>query len=121
MPLHLQFDLASISLHLENIAMNHRVVNYTEIVIQFVLPSLDGAWAAHPLSHIFEILDTEDAIANRPFRTSVVITARGNGPGAGYFEALERLKKIPDPGECNSDGRLALWLQQLRETHGCHW
>ena len=121
MPLHLQFDLASIALHLENIARNHRVVTYTEIVNQFGLPSLDGAWAAHPLSHIFEIMDKEDAIANRPFRTSVVITARGNGPGAGYFEALERLKKIPDPGECNSDGRLALWLQQLRETHGCHW
>lgn len=104
---------------LETIAKNRDVINYGRIVEQFGLPPLDGAWAAHPLSNIFEVLDQQDAAANRPFRTSVVVAAETNRPGNGYFEALHRLKNIPDPR--TAVARDALWSGELQAAYNHQW
>lgn len=104
---------------LEATAKDHRVMNYGRLAEQFNLPPLDGAWSAHPLSSIFEVLDQEDAAANRPFRTSVVVAVETNTPGSGYFEALERLKNILDPG--TPAARDALWADELQAAYNYPW
>jgi hypothetical protein len=96
-----------------------RVTNYGVVAAQFGLPEFDGAWAAHPLSDIFEVLDQEDALSNRPFRTSVVIAANSNAPGPGLFEAMARLKGVPDPK--TSDARERLWLAELNAAYAHKW
>ncbi len=104
---------------LEATARNHDLVNYGRLVEQFNLPPFDGAWSDHPLSTIFEELDQQDAAADRPFRTSVVVAVETNTPGSGYFEALERLKNIPDPG--TPAARDAVWAGELQATHNYPW
>jgi hypothetical protein len=104
---------------LESTAKNGSVTNYGSIARQFNLPSLDGAWSAHPLSQIFEVLDQQDAAASRPFRTSVVVTVDTNRPGGGFFTALERLKGIADPG--TPAGRDAVWAAELQAAHAHPW
>ena len=104
---------------LESTAKNSGLTNYSIIARQFNLPSMDGAWSAHPLSQIFEVLDQQDAAANRPFRTSVVVAIDTNRPGAGLFEALERLKGIADPG--TPAARDAVWAAELQAAHAHPW
>ena len=113
------FNNAAIAAHLENLAKNGGVTTYGAIVEQFGLPLLDGAWSAHPLSEIFELFDQQDAAANRPFRTSVVIAQELNRPGDGFFEALERLKNVPDPRTPNA--RDALWTAEITAAHNYPW
>ena len=94
-----QFDPVKIGAYLKMVSRRQRTVTYGDLKNKFGLPDFDVPCSQHPLSQIFEILDQQDANAVRPFHTSIVITASGNGPGAGYFEALKRLKNIPDPCE----------------------
>ncbi|MDD2609401.1 MAG: hypothetical protein PHX60_06840 [Giesbergeria sp.] len=97
----------------------YKTVTYGEISAKFGLPNFNGAWAAHPLSQIFEVLDQQDANANRPFRTSVVIAIHNNAPGPGLYEALERLKFIPDPK--TKIAREQLWLSELKAAYIYSW
>lgn len=106
--------------HLETVARLRSLITYQELINAFpaLLPPLDGAWPAHPLAQIFETLDQEDALNNRPFRTSVVVTQATGEPGNGYFEALQRLKGI----NClNAAARQAAWIAELNAAHAYPW
>ena len=104
---------------LEKIASEKRLVNYGKVVSEFGLPEFDGpGWESHPLSQIFGVLDQEDAIARRPFRTSVVIPKNGERPGNGYFEMLESLKDI----KCKSPAqRDEAWVKELQAAYEYQW
>lgn len=104
---------------LESVAKRKGQIHYSQIVEQFDLPSLDGAWSSHPLSQIFEVLDQQDAAANRPFRTSVVVLVESNRPGNGFYEALHRLKNIPDPKA--PAARDTVWAREMRAAHSYKW
>ncbi len=110
----------SIGPYLENVAKSHRVITYQDLVNDFptLLPALDGTWSAHPLSRIFETLDQEDALNNRPFRTSVVVTKARGEPGGGYFEALQRLK---GRACLNAAARQTAWIAELNAAHAYPW
>lgn len=109
----------TIGAYLESVAKAHRLVTYQEVIRTCpTLPALDGAWSAHPLSKVFESLDQEDASLNRPFRTSVVVSKAKGEPGAGFFEALQRLKGI----NCvNAHQRQAAWIAELNAAHAYSW
>ena len=105
---------------LEAVAKARRVITYQDLINDFpsLLPPLNGAWSAHPLSRIFESLDQDDALHRRPFRTSVVVTKANGEPGGGYFEALQRLKGIT----ClNASARQAAWIAELNAAHAFQW
>jgi len=104
---------------LEAVARRRTVTNYGRIAERFGLPPFDGLWAAHPLSGIFEVLDQQDAAAGRPFRTSVVVAVETNQPGPGFFEALHRLKNIPDPRTPRA--RDELWTRELTAAYAYPW
>lgn len=108
-----------IGLYLESVAKSRGLTSYGELVRKFDLPQLDGAWAAHPLAEIFELIDQQDALAERPFRTSVVVSQTTKVPGAGFYEALERLKGIPDPR--SPDARFDLWIIEINAAHAYAW
>jgi hypothetical protein len=93
--------------------------NYGVVATTFALPDFDGLWASHPLRDIFEAIDQQDANANRPFRTSVVIGVRTNSPGSGLLEALERLKGIEDP--VTPSAREGIWLTELNAAYAYPW
>ena len=106
--------------HLETVAKAGNWITYQDLINSFpvLLPALNGAWAAHPLSKIFETLDQQDAQNNRPFRTSVVVNKSTGKPGGGYFEALERLKGI----RClNDTARDAAWITELNAAYAYPW
>ncbi|WP_157198052.1 hypothetical protein [Methylomonas sp. DH-1] len=107
--------------HLERIlkARPQRTTNYGAIAQAFSLPDFDGAWSSHPLSEIFEVLDQQDANARRPFRTSVVTGKVSNAPGPGFYEAMQRLKGIPDP--VTQSAREQLWISELNEAYAYPW
>ena len=105
--------------YLESIARQSQIVTYGQLVQRFDLPPLDGAWAAHPLAQIFDLIDQQDAKAERPFRTSVVVGQGSNMPGAGFFEALERFKGIEV--NSNPDDRLAIWMSELNSAYAYGW
>jgi hypothetical protein len=104
---------------LEQKLKQKRTTNYRVVASHFGLPEFNGAWASHPLSSIFEILDQQDAQANRPFRTSVVVGVSNNSPGPGLYEALERLKGIPDPQ--TSTAREQIWINELNAAYCFPW
>ncbi|MBL7189357.1 MAG: hypothetical protein ISS70_23760 [Phycisphaerae bacterium] len=104
---------------LESVAKRGAQIYYSQLVEQFGLPPLDGAWSSHPLAEIFEVLDQQDATANRPFRTSVVVAVETNRPGNGLYEALERLKGVPDPG--TPSAREAIWIREMQAAHDYNW
>ncbi len=104
---------------LEKILKRKGTTNYGLVASHFGLPEFDGAWAAHPLSKIFDVLDRQDAIANRPFRTSCVIGVTSNSPGPGFYEALAQLKGIPDPKSPNA--REKLWVNELNGAYSYSW
>lgn len=109
----------AIGSYLESVAKKGGLTSYGELVREFDLPQLDGAWTAHPLAQIFEAIDHQDAATKRPFRTSVVVVQNTNMPGAGFFEALERLKGMSDPR--TPDGRLAVWTSEVNAAHAYAW
>lgn len=114
-------DPDTVGSHLESI-LNSKpqdITYYGKVASLFGLPEFDGAWSSHPLSKIFEVLDKQDANANRPFRTSVVISATSKAPGPGLYEALERLKGIPDPKTKNA--REKLWISELNMAYAYAW
>ena len=92
-------DLDKLARFLEDKARRKRTIYYSELVTQFGLPPLDGAWVGHPLERAFDALDREDAKAQRPFRTSMVISKEKNMPGDGYFKALFEFKGISAKSE----------------------
>jgi hypothetical protein len=92
-------DLDKLAKFLEDKARRRRTIYYSELVEQFGLPPLEGAWIGHPLERAFDALDREDASANRPFRTSIVIAKDKNMPGDGYFKSLSELKGITAKSE----------------------
>jgi hypothetical protein len=52
------------------------------------------------LTGLLERLMAEDAGAGRPFMAAVVVgRARGGLPGPGFFEAAERLGRLPPGGD----------------------
>lgn len=110
---------SAIGSNLESVAKKGGTTSYGELVREFHLPPLDGAWTAHPLAQIFEVIDREDAAAKRPFRTSVVVGQSSDMPGAGFFEALERLKGVSDPR--SPDARLAVWTSEVNAAHAYAW
>jgi hypothetical protein len=112
-------DPEPIGTHLEQIARLGKTVTYGALVSQFGLPPLDGAWTSHPLSYVFELLDQQDAIAGRPFRTSVVVSAMEGRPGAGFFKSLERLRGVSGPN-CG-DAKQAAWIAELKAAHSYPW
>jgi hypothetical protein len=103
---------------LEQKIQQRAVTNYGEVALHFGLPEFNGAWAAHPLSEIFEVIDQQDANANRPFRTSIVISATTNSPGAGFYEALVRLKNIKP---VITKMRETVWMQELNAAYNYQW
>jgi hypothetical protein len=96
-----------------------RPTYYKDVASHFGLPEFDGAFRAHPLCQIFEVLDQQDAAANRPFRTSLVIGVTTNCPGQGFFEALERLKGKTDPKVPGA--REQLWISELNDAYRYPW
>ncbi|HOW75102.1 MAG TPA: hypothetical protein P5102_09780 [Candidatus Competibacteraceae bacterium] len=106
-----------IGLFLEEQARKRRTVYYSDIVARFGLPPMDGLWLNHPLSEIFDVLDQEDAMSNRPFRSAVVISKERNMPGNGFFEALERLRGI----QTSNEQRLEAFTRELEATFGYPW
>lgn len=112
-------NAAQLAALLEATAKRGDVIHYSDIVRQFGLPPLDGAWGAHPLSKLFEYIDQQDSTANRPFRTSVVVAKESGGPGSGFFEALERLKGIQDPR--TPVAREAIWLREIQACYQYPW
>ena len=102
---------------LVDVARNRTLITYGVLVNKLGLPPMDGAWAAHPLSAIFETLDQEDTIAHRPFRTTVVVKGRDSIPGGGYYEALERLKGIQARNDLRKLEVFTLELQALYKLY----
>ena len=103
-------DLDKLGQHLEGIAKKGRPIYYADLVTQFNLPPLDGAWTSHPLCAAFGHLDREDAEAKRPFRTSVVIAKELNRPGDGFFKSLFELKRISAKSE---NQKMEIFLREL--------
>lgn len=106
---------------LENVlkARPQQTTNYRTVAQAFGLPDFTGEWDSHPLSQIFEVLDQQDALAGRPFRTSAVIAVIKNAPGPGFYSAMQRLKGVPDP--VTTAARERLWLSELRAAHAYSW
>ncbi|WP_295539884.1 hypothetical protein [uncultured Thiohalocapsa sp.] len=119
MPEYPSVDPNAVGRFLETCLKARRTAYYAEVVKRFGLPALDGAWASHPLSEIFDVLDREDAAAPRPYRTAVVIAQDTNRPGNGFFEALQRYKNIPDPGTL--EGRDSVWIAELNAAYDFLW
>ena len=111
-------NLDKLARFLEDKAKRKRTIYYGELVTQFGLPPLDGAWVGHPLERAFHALDREDAGAHRPFRTSMVITKEKNMPGDGYFRSLSALKGIHAKSEKQ---RLEAFSQELSATMSYKW
>jgi hypothetical protein len=87
-------DLSKLATYLESKAKAKRTVFYSQLVEEFGLPPIDGAWTGHPLERAFDALDQEDAKVGRPFRTSVVVAKESGMPGDGYFKSLAALRNI---------------------------
>lgn len=102
---------------LVDVARKRGLITYGVLVNELGLPPMDGAWAAHPLSRIFEALDQEDATAQRPFRTTVVVKSGDRTPGGGYYEALERLKGIK---ALNAMSKLEVFMRELQAIYSLH-
>lgn len=109
---------SQIGLFLENQARKKRTVYYSDIVARFGLPPMGALWSNHPLSEIFEVLDQEDTMSNRPFRSAVVISKERNMPGNGFFQALERLRGIQTS---NEQQRMEAFRNELDATFGYPW
>ena len=110
---------SNISQYLIQVLQKKGITYYGDLITHFGLSELNGIWRSHPLCQIFADLDHEDAQANRPFRTSVVIGRQTNMPGDGFFETLQQLKQINDP--VNTEARVAVWLKELKEAHQYPW
>ena len=102
---------------LVDVARKRGLITYGALVNALGLPLMDGAWAAHPLSKIFETLDQEDAKAQRPFRTTVVVKESDQTPGGGYYEALDRLKGIQAR---NALRKLEVFTRELKALYALY-
>jgi hypothetical protein len=67
------------------------VIYYTDLAKHFNLPEITSHWSKHPLCEIFRILDEEDAHADRPFRTVLVISEKQKIPSEGFFKKFAEL------------------------------
>lgn len=105
---------------LEGLARRKSTTTYGELAERFGFPPMEGAWAAHPLSQVFEYLDRQDAAGSRPFRTSVVIRKDRNIPGDGYFESLARIKTNGIPAKTDKAKEKA-WLDELNAVYTFKW
>ena len=111
-------NLDKLAKYLEDRARRRRTVYYSELVEQFGLPPLDGAWIGHPLERAFDALDREDAEKQRPFRTSMVISKEKNMPGDGYLKALAELKGIHTKSD---NQRLEAFSKELSAAMNYKW
>lgn len=111
-------DPQLIAAHLERAAKQQKTVFYGDLTAHFGLPPLDGAWSSHPLAAVFGVLDQEDAIAKRPFRTAVVVRREDRVPGDGFFQALELLRGIKAR---NSDKKLEVFIAELKAVYAFPW
>lgn len=101
---------------LETVATNKKTTTYGQVCEMFGLPRMNGLWNGHPLSSILEILDQYDAVHDRPFRSSVLVT-QDNMPGAGIFEALERMKGIKNV----KSKHIEIWAKELQAAYNYVW
>jgi hypothetical protein len=111
-------DLTELAAHLEGVAKSGRPITYGALVRRFNLPQVTEAWSAHPLCAAFDRLDREDAEANRPFRTSVVINQTLNRPGDGFFKSLFELKHISARSE---EQKMAAFLREVQAAKIYPW
>ena len=111
-------QLDNLARYLEDRAKRKRTVYYGELVAHFGLPSLDGTWVGHPLERAFDAFDREDAEADRPFRTSMVISKEKNMPGDEYFKALSDLRGIHTKSE---EQRLEAFSRELSAAMNHKW
>lgn len=111
--------------YLEALARQQSLKSYSDIVDQFGLPPLDGAWKSHPLCAAFEYLDRADATHGRPFRTALVVRKSDVSsrtpqlPGDGFFESLEKFKA--GQGPIAPKDRDAVWVRELTAVHAYPW
>lgn len=108
----------TIGAFLEQKASEQKTVFYSELAVHFNLPPMDGAWPAHPLSNYFDVLDQEDAVAKRPFRTAVVITREHGVPGNGFFQSLGKYKGIR---ASNNQEKLEVFANELQAVFAHPW
>jgi hypothetical protein len=86
-------DVRELGAFLEQVAATGNPITYSEVVQHFSdLPPLNGAWASHPLCHLFGELDRDDNRHGRPFRTAMVVSREKNIPGDGFFKTLAELR-----------------------------
>lgn len=83
-------------------------IYYSDLAYKAGLRPMDGAWSAHPLCAIFEMLDQADYPG--PLRTTLVIAKETGQPGPGYFETLERLRGK----QILKVEREAVWISQYK-------
>ena len=104
---------------LEATAKARKIRTYQEVVSNFSwLPELDGKWTSHPLAHIFDQLDQEDAHMKRPLRTSVVVSHKEGKPGPGFFKSLRLNKRLPVGDDPSKD---KAWIEELKKAYEYPW
>ena len=108
----------TIGAFLEKKAKRKQTVFYSDLAAHFELPPMDGAWSAHPLCGIFDILDQGDASAKRPFRTTVVVKREDHVPGNGFFESLANYKNIR---ASNDQRKLEVFASELKAVFAYPW
>lgn len=87
-------NFESLARHLEGLARSGETAYYTDLTRLYDLPPPFPNWKGHILSELFALLDEDDARANRPFRTAMVIRDDGKGlPGPGFFSSLYHFKR----------------------------
>jgi len=111
-------DLGKLASFLEGRANGDGPITYGELTRQLGLPPPDGAWEAHPLAAAFDALDREDAAADRPFRTSMVVAKETGLPGNGFFKSLFELKGRSAKSD---DQRLDEWVKESRLAMEHKW
>jgi hypothetical protein len=87
------------------------LISYGELVGELDLPPLTGPWPSHPLCKMFGDLDEQDELHHRAWRTAIVVSKDDLMPGTGFYDTLEKLRKI----QCDSEQeRLAVHLREFR-------
>ena len=111
-------DIDKLARYLEERAIEKRPVYYGEVVNHFGITEDLHPWQANPLCQAFGILDRDDAVNKRPFRTSMVIARETNMPGQGFFTALHELRGIVANNEMK---RLEVFTKEINAAMAYPW
>lgn len=112
MPLHEEINAYLMSLLQQKRA--RAPVTYNQLADALGQPRVTDAWRSHPFCEAFGILDQEDALKKRPFRTSLIFSNASNMPGEGYFSALQTMKGMVIPRDERK--RQTIYLKELGEA-----